>query len=115
DDGSPFFLDAPEITALAKEKVSRPHFACLIRVAAQATTPERALMIARSIGWGLNTLANPPANRLIPLSNDNYPDHLHLTDLLQRTTHRSGMLLSSSELVSLVHPPTASVQVEQLM
>ena len=33
EQGSPFFLDAPEITALAKEKVSRPLFACVVREA----------------------------------------------------------------------------------
>ncbi len=113
--GSPFFLDAPGITALAKEKVSRPLFACVVRVAGRSPSPERAMLIARSVGWALNTLANPPANRLIPLANDDYPDNVHERDLLRRLTHRSGMILSSAELVSLVHPPSASVRIEKLV
>ncbi len=113
--GSPFFLDAPEVTSLAKEKVSRPLFACVVRVAGRSSSPQRAVLIARSIGWALNALANPPSNRLIPLANDDYPDHIHESDLLQRISHRSGMILSSSELVSLVHPPSASVRVEKLV
>jgi hypothetical protein len=115
DEGSPFFLDAPEVTALAREKVARPLFACVIRCAGRSLQPERATLIARSLGWALNTLANPPANRLIPLRNDWYPDEVHELDLLERTTHRSGMILSSSELVSLVHPPSSSVRIETLV
>lgn len=113
--GSPFFLDAPEVTALAKEKVSRPLFACVIRVAGRSPSPQRAMLIARSIGWALNALANPPANRLIPLANDDYPDNVHERDLLLRLTHRSGMILSSSELIGLVHPPSSSVRIEKLV
>lgn len=113
--GSPFFLDAPEVTALAREKVSRPLFACVIRVAGRSPSPQRAMLVARSIGWALNALANPPANRLVPLDNDEYPDDVHELDLLRRATHRSGMILSSSELVSLVHPPSASVRIEKLV
>jgi len=113
--GSPFFLDAPEITALAKEKISRPLFACLIRVAGRSPSPGRAMLIARSVGWALNVLANPPGNRLIPLANGGYPDAIHERDLLLRQTHRSGMILSSAELASLVHPPSASVQIEKLI
>jgi type IV secretion system coupling TraD/TrwB family protein len=113
--GSPFFLDAPEVTALAREKVSRPLFACVVRVAGHSPAPQRAMLIARSVGWALNALANPPSNRLIPLSNDDYPDSVHERDLLLRLTHRSGMILSSSELVSLVHPPSSSVRIEKLV
>ncbi len=115
DRGSPFFMDAPEVTSLAKEKVSRPFFACVVRVAARSPSPERAMLIARSIGWALNALANPPANRLIPLANDGYPDDIHERDLLLRLSHRSGMILGSSELASLVHPPSASVRIEKLV
>src|SRR5207247_6335230 len=113
--GSPFFLDAPEVTTLAREKVSRSLFACVVRVAGHSPHPERAMLIARSVGWALNALANPPSNRLIPLSNDDYPDNVHEQDLLRRLTHRSGMILSSSELVSLVHPPSSSVRIEKLV
>jgi hypothetical protein len=115
DRGSPFFMDAPEVTSLAKEKVSRPLFACVVRVAGRSTSPERAMLIARSIGWSLNVLANPPGNRLIPLANDGYPDNIHEQDLLLRCSHRSGTILSSSELASLVHPPSSSVRIEKLI
>jgi len=116
DAGSPFFIDAPEITAQAKEKVSRPLFAAVIRVAARSASPERSMLLARSIGWSLNSVANPPANRLIPLANPrDYPDWQHEQDLLDRRSRRSGMILSSAELVALVHPPSAAVRSEKLV
>ena len=113
--GSPFFLDAPEITSLARNKVSRPLFACIVRVAGRSPEPGRATLIARSVGWALNALTNPPGNRLIPLTNSGYPDDAHEADFLGRRTRRSGMILSSAEVVSLVHPPSASVRVEKLI
>jgi len=115
DSGSPFFLDAPEVTAMAREKISRPLFACLVRVAGRARLRQRAEEIVEGIGASLSAFANPPANRLALLSNDGYDDELHEADLLERRTHRSGMILSSTEVVSLVHPPSASVRVEKLV
>ncbi|HSQ60880.1 MAG TPA: type IV secretion system DNA-binding domain-containing protein [Acidobacteriota bacterium] len=115
EQGSPFFLDAPEVTALAKEKVSRPLFAVVIRFAAKSPVQGRATTIARGLGWALNALANPPANQLIPLSNAEYPDDDHEQDLLDRRTRRSGMILGSAELASLVHPPSSSVRIGKLV
>ena len=110
--GQPFFADAPEITALAKEKVSSPLFAVAVRVAAVAETNERAWEILQRVAAGLSHFGNPRTNELMPLPNDD-PQTLE-ADLLDRTTHRSGMLLSAEELVSLVHLPGAGVQVPAL-
>ena len=115
DAGGPFFLDAPEIVPRAKEKVSRTLYACVIRVAGKGETIARSHEIARHLGWTLNSLTDPTSNRLIPLSNESYPDDLHAEDLLLRRTRRSGMVLSASELVSLVHPPTSAVRAAKLV
>lgn len=115
DEGAPFFLDAPEVTQLAREKVSRPLYACVIRVAAGAASRARSTEIARGLSWALGVYANPAANRLIPLVNDGYPDGEHLEDLLQRRSRRSGMLLGATELAGFVHPPSPSIRVEELV
>ena len=52
---------------------------------------------------------------LIPLDNEGYPDELHASDILRRETHRSGMLLNLSEVLSLVHLPSASVRSDRLV
>lgn len=113
--GAPFFVDAPEITKLVEEKVSRPLFACIVRVAARSQSQLRALGIARSLGWALKGVAVSPGNHLIPLHNEDYSDEEHRQDLLGRRSHRSGMILGSAELVSLAHPPSASVRLEKLV
>ena len=113
-EGGPFFMDAPDMVSLARAKVDRPLYATAIRVAAQSPAPGRAWEITRALGGALRQLSRPPSNDLIPLSDDGYDQEDHQLDLLIRQTHRSGMLLNSEELVSLVHLPSASVRTPKL-
>lgn len=113
-DGKPFFADAPELVSQAKQKVSSPLFAGLVRLAAKSERQGRALDIAQNMGSGLAQLANPMANEFIPLSNDDYDDDCHEWDLVCRQTHRSGMILSADELLTLVHLPGPFVRSEKL-
>ncbi len=112
--GRSFFADAPWILPLARDKVSRPLVAAVIRVGAKSPRNGRAWQIARALGGMFQQFANPQTNELIPLTNDGYDDGDHEQDLLRRTTHRSGILLNSDELVSIVHLPSASVRAEKL-
>ncbi len=110
--GDPFFADAPEITTLAKEKVASPLFAVALRIASAAPDADRAWDIVRRLSGGLAQFGSPRTNELIPLPTNNA--EVLEEDLLYRTTHRSGMLLSAEELVSLIQFPGAGVQVPQL-
>lgn len=114
-EGGPFFVDAPEMVALAREKISRPLVAAVVRIAAQSSVSGQAWELARALGGALSQFSNPTSNELIPLSGDDYGARLQEDDLLARCTHRSGMLLNSEELVSLVHLPSASVRSEKLI
>lgn len=113
-DAKAIFARLPEMAAMVKRKISRPLFAAVIRVAAQSQAEARAWHIVKAIGGGLAQFANPLGNSFIPLSNDGYAHTDHKQALLKRQTFRSGMLLNSEELVSLVHPPSAAVRVGQL-
>jgi hypothetical protein len=113
-DGSPFFDDAPEFFKLAKAKVSRPFFAAVIRIAAIGSDDDRMWEIARRLTSGLVPFADPNGNEFIPLSNDDYDDADHVDDLLHRRSRRSGMLLNSEELVSIVHLPASEVKSAKL-
>jgi hypothetical protein len=113
-DGKPFFADAPEVVAQARDKIAQPLYAAVIRVAAQGESPARAWKIAKNIGGAFAQFSSPTTNALIALTNDGYADPDHAADLAARTTHRSGMLLNADELVSLAHLPSASVRVPQL-
>jgi hypothetical protein len=114
-EGHSFFADSPEMVALAKDKVQRPLFAAVFRVVGQAKSTGRAWQIAGALGAGFKQLDNPQSNQLIPINNENYDDEHHSEDVLRRQSRRSGMLLNSQELISLVHPPSESVRSEKLV
>lgn len=114
-EGRAFFADSPEMLSLAKEKVSKPLFGAVIRVAAQSSSESRAWEISKALSSGLTLVANPQSNELIPLTNDYYEDLIHKEDVLRRQTHRGGMILNSDELISLVHLPSVSVRAEKLI
>ncbi len=107
-------LEGSEPKSLARAKASEPLFAAVIRVAARSEDEDRTWDIVRSVGGALGPLARTGSNELIPLSNADYPDDEHELDLLERTTHRSGMILNLGELVALVHLPSPVVRSESL-
>src|SRR6185436_13325216 len=110
--GEPFFADAPEITALAGEKVATPIFAVALRVGALAGSAARARELLARIAGGLARFGSPLRNELLPLPQSE-PGNLQ-EDLLARTTHRPGMLLSADELSALIQLPGPGVEVVKL-
>src|SRR6185436_8919664 len=91
--GEPFFADAPEITALAGSAA-------------------RARELLARIAGGLARFGSPLRNELLPLPQSE-PGNLQ-EDLLARTTHRPGMLLSADELSALIQLPGPGVEVVKL-
>jgi len=110
NEGRAFFANAPEVVDLARAKVGHAMMAAVLRVGTRAKTERRAWEIAQNIGAALSQFADPVGNEFIPLANDGYPDDVHAQNILQRTSHRSGMLLNAQELVSLIHLPSISVR-----
>lgn len=109
-DDKPLFINMPELTKAAKEKVSKPLFAAVVRIAAKAGDFERAVDIVRDLAGSLGAFADPNGNELVPLRNDEYPFADHVDDVLRRQSRRSGMLLNSEELVGFVHLPSSDVR-----
>jgi hypothetical protein len=95
---------------LAKEKVSRPLYAAVVRIAAKSETFEGAWDILRDLAGALRVFCHPNGNELIPLQNDDYPFEAHVEDVVRRQTRRSGMLLNSEELIGFVHFPSSAVK-----
>jgi len=114
NDGSSFFIDAPEMVDLAEQKIDRPLFSVILRLVGQSLSSERAWDIVRDLYAGLHPFTDPASNELIPLTNDDYDDALHFYDVKNRTSHRSGMLLNSDELLGLVHLPSPSIHSSKL-
>ncbi len=112
-EGDPFFMDAPEITSLGKEKCSEPLFAAAIRFAIcaseSATVREGLFRIATAItscgSKNLNQLTVLPAGSIDTL----------VDSIVSRTSRRTGMILSLSDLANLVHVPSDAVQSDRLI
>ena len=109
-DGSPFFLNRPELADAAKNKISRPLYAAVARILVRTERPERTLRIACDLSGSLRVFAHPNGNELIPLSNEDYPLEEHIEDVLFRQSRRSGMILNSNELIGFVHLPSSAVR-----
>ena len=109
-EGKPFFVDAPQIVTLAKEKINRPLFAAVIRIAVASPQEEKAWQIAKALSSTLNQFSNPFSNELIPLDNKGYFEKDHEDDLILRQSHRTGMILNSEELASFIHFPSVSIK-----
>ncbi len=107
-EGGSFFADAPELAKRAEEKVSRPLCGVVLRAAGRSPNPDRAWEIVRRLSGAVAQFGTPDGNEFIPLSEEG--DHDLEEDLLLRQTHRTGMLLSTEELVPLVHLPGSSVR-----
>jgi hypothetical protein len=110
-EGEPFFADDPEFTKLAGEKIEHPFFAVALRMGVRAKTEARASDLLYGMASALNHFAG--TNELTPLGME---DEIDLEeDLLARTTHRSGMLLTTPELAALVHLPGDSIRLAKLV
>jgi hypothetical protein len=107
--GGSFLLNAPEMPALAKEKVSSPLYSVVIRAVGQSTTLEQAQSIAYHVAQSVITATASNYNSLTFLQSDVYPFEYQASDFINRESHRLGMLLNSKELLTLVHLPGASV------
>src|SRR6478736_381009 len=109
-DGKPIFVNAPELTDAAKNKINRPLFAAVVRIALRTEDEARTLQLVRDLAGSLRVFAHPHGNALIPLHNEDYPFENHIEDVLRRQSRRPGMLLNSDELIGFVHLPSSAVR-----
>ncbi|MEO8086222.1 MAG: type IV secretion system DNA-binding domain-containing protein [Bacteroidota bacterium] len=115
DQGGAFFLDAPEMLPLTKEKISCPLFGVTIRVLGQSFNADQAKNIAVDLGNALTRFSSSNANRLVPLTIEGYDVSDFVGDFIERKSHRLGMLLNSRELATFVHLPSPSIVSSKLV
>jgi hypothetical protein len=109
-DGKPYFVNSPELTGAAENKVARPLYAAVVRIFICAVGFDRVVQLSRDLAGSLRVFAHPNGNELIPLQNDEYGFEEHIDDVLRRQTRRTGMLLNSDELTGFVHLPSSAVR-----
>jgi hypothetical protein len=113
-EGGSFFVDAPDMLPLAKQKISAPLYGVVVRVVGVAGTEDEADKIRWNMADSLVHLSRSSGNSILPLSNNEYPYGNHVEDVLYRQTHRLGMILNSKELSTFIHYPSVSVQSAKL-
>lgn len=101
--------------SLLRAKFSEDLYATVLRVACLSPTSGMAFERVKRVGKALIAATGSAQNVLLALSNEGYDNELHAEDLLLRRTHRSGMLLNRSELLTLVHLPGESVRTDRLI
>ncbi len=87
------------LTSAAEEKVKRPLYAAVVRIAVSSASVERILQLASDLAGSAARFLHPQGNELIPLDNSDYPYEDHIRDALCRQSRRTGMLLTSDELI----------------
>ncbi len=100
-----FFLDAPEMPQLAREKVSQPLYGATVRAVTVSDTMEQAAALLQQVAIAIVHASMSPSNSLIPLQGEEYSINKRLADIAMRETCRVGMLLNASELATFVHFP----------
>jgi predicted DNA-binding transcriptional regulator AlpA len=111
--GESFFADAPEVTNLAREKCAEPLYAVSVRVATRTMERASAEDLFLSVGGLVGGRGESIHNQLTPL----VPDDLDalVDDIIGRTTRRSGMILSLSDVSTLVDLPDMRVRSDRLV
>lgn len=106
-DGKPFFSDAEYLTTLAVKKCAEPLVAASIRICVGTQLRDTAEAVMVGLASVLDSLGARDHNELTPLLVQSIEQLVG--DVLTCTTHRSGSLLSISELQQLVELPGRSI------
>lgn len=113
--GDSFFIDDPEMVPLAKEKVSSPIAAVVIRSIAIGTSEFSAKSLSDMFVHSLILSTRGAANELMPLPVPDIDADAYFQDVVDRKSHRIGMLLNIKELSTLVHFPSPSLSSKKLI
>ena len=124
-DGKPFFINAPELAKGAEIKSSEPFLTATVRVLIQCMDSTRISMIIEAVeqaiyqatnATGLKGILGSQANNYLGLLEPKgYQLIDHMNDICNRSSRRTGMLMSVSELVTLFHFPPPSVRSKKLV
>jgi predicted DNA-binding transcriptional regulator AlpA len=106
--------DVDRVLPVIRAKFSEPTYAVVLRVAALASNEDAAFERAEHLARALAAATRSESNVLQLLDGADYSFDIETEDILDRESHRSGMLLSLSELVTLAHLPSVSVRSSKL-
>lgn len=105
--------DHDKVLPLIRDKFSEPTFATVVRIAALASEDGTAVDRFRRLLHAVHSTTQSASNGLVPLRVGGTIES-EMMDTLERQTRRRGVLLSLSELETLVHLPVAAHSVRLL-
>jgi excisionase family DNA binding protein len=111
----PVFANLQNYLPGIKDKLDQPFIAASVRLMVQSESREKSVQIARRTGAFFRQFSTPGGNELIPLRNDGLSGENHLRSFHNRTSYRTGMLLSAKELAAIIHLPGNSVKSAKLL
>lgn len=115
--GESFFSNAPEMPKLAEMKMAAPLYAVTVSVFAIGSNTQEALSLANEMANSVRHSTSSDFNKLKFVHDEYNRERGFLaleTDMLRRRAHRSGMLMNSKELLTLVHLPHPSIKSKKL-
>lgn len=107
--GDSYLADIGNLPALAQAKCAAPLRAVVLRVLVAARSVDRAVALALASTRSLESLGAPDGNALFTFPEEDR--ERAVTDFLERSSHRSGMLVSHAELRPLVAVPRGAAHI----
>lgn len=112
--GGSFLADVPELVNACDVKTSSPLLSVGIRLAVIGNSQEHTAYLGQEAITSIVSATASEYNNLIPLSNSGYSYDEHVMNLLFRSSHRHGMILSVNEIATLFHYPNKSITSRKL-
>jgi hypothetical protein len=103
--GEPIFRNGRALLQAAEKKMASPLYGVRLRLAVRTPAFERLPEALRALALPWQAFAHPQGNAFRPFENT----HDEEADLLERQSHRAGMLLNLDELIGLIGFPTPDV------
>lgn len=112
-DGKSFFQDVPDAPKIAQEKVSSPLFGVSIKAFSQEKSGSQTII--ENLTHAVTQASKGMYNELMPLLDHTTSERYKIEDVYLRESHRIGMLLSTDELVTLLHFPSETIVSKKLL
>jgi hypothetical protein len=112
--GKPVYSNLSDQTKLVRQKLSDPLAAVRIRVLVNGADRGASTRLTRQIMPYFKQFGSRTSNALVPLRPADPAANDTLANILARTSHQSGILLTIPELSSLVRFPTDAVRSPKL-
>lgn len=107
--------DEDGVQGLIERKFREPVFAVLVRVAALSNSAERSIELASSLAAAVHSMTRSDANQVSLVQAASHDMQTEASDILDRESRWTGMILSLSELATIVHLPSAAVRSARLL